>query len=541
MNALDWTIVALYMAGMVLLSVLVGRSQEHERDYYLGGNRMHFWTIGLSTMATQCSTNSLLGAPAFVIASGGLLWLQYELAVPLAMVGIMLFLLPFFRRRNVVSVYEYLEHRFGVVSRTLLSVLFQFLRAFSTGVTVYGISLVIQKLVGIPFWVAVLCLGAITVLYDFLGGIRAVVYSDVIQMVVLYIGIAVCLVYALDLVGGWSAMWSAFPATQARTLDLSGHGLGDGKTFAFWPMLLGGFFLYMGYYGCDQTQVQRELSTRNVDDTNMSLFLNGLLRFPLVITYCLVGVAIAAYLALHPEFLRAISDPSTGEANYNLAVPAFCLAFLPHGVIGLIIVSLFAAAMSSLDSTINSLSATTMRDIVERFFVRESLSESASLLWSRLATVFWGALCVLFSFFVGSISDTIIESINKIGSLINGPILATFLLATLTRRAKDVGVAVGIVAGFSVNLLLWKFAPGVSWLWWNVIGCAVTGGVGYTVSLLMPGEVKQGVEALVWHRDTNAYFAYKRRWPRYQLVLVLYFVLMLGALWGIQRWLAVSS
>ncbi len=535
MNVFDWCIVAGYMGGMVLLAALVGRSQRHERDYYLGGNQMRFWAIGLSTMATQCSTNSLLGAPAFVIATGGLLWLQYELAVPLAMAGIMLFLLPFFRRRNVVSVYEYLEHRFGVVSRTLLSVLFQFLRAFSTGVTVYGISLVIQKLVGMPFWAAVFALGAVTVLYDFLGGIRAVVYSDVIQMAVLYVGIAVCLVYALELVGGWSAMWAAFPVERMQTLEFSGHGFGDGKTFAFWPMLLGGFFLYMGYYGCDQTQVQRELSARNVDDTNMALFMNGLLRFPLVVTYCLVGVAIAAYLALHPEFIQAIADPATGEANYNLAVPAFCLAFLPHGVIGLIIVSLFAAAMSSLDSTINSLSATTMRDIVERFFVRKTLSPSSSLLFSRLTTIFWGVLCVVFSFFVGSISDTILESINKIGSLINGPILATFLLATLTRRAKDIGVSVGIVSGFVVNLMLWRFAPGVSWLWWNVIGCAVTGGVGYAVSLLTPGCVKPGIEELVWHRDARSYFQYKRHWPRYQLALVLYFVLMLGVLWWIGK------
>jgi len=259
-----------------------------------------------------------LGAPAFVIAVGGLLWLQYELAVPLAMIGTMVFLLPFFRKKNLVSVYEYLEKRFGVGTRTLLSVLFQCLRAFSTGVTVYGISIVVQKLLGIPFWLAVLLLGVITVIYDFLGGIRAVIYSDVIQMIILYGGISVCLYYAIALCGGWGEMWNAFPVDKAKTLDFSGHGFGDGKTFAFWPMLIGGFFLYLSYYGCDQTQVQRELSTRSVDDTNMSLFLNGILRFPLVITYCLVGVALAAFLIKNPSFKDLILD-QTGKANYNLA------------------------------------------------------------------------------------------------------------------------------------------------------------------------------------------------------------------------------
>jgi Na+/proline symporter len=188
MNALDWTLVAFYMAGMIMVSWWVGRRQTSNAAYYLGSNRVGTLPIAISTMATQCSTNSLLGAPAFVVAVGGLLWLQYELALPLAMVAIMLFLLPFFRRQNCVSVYEYLERRFGPGSRTLLSLLFQVLRAFATGVTVYGISIVIQTLVGIPFWVAVLLLGAITILYDFLGGIRADIYSDVIQMVVLYAG-----------------------------------------------------------------------------------------------------------------------------------------------------------------------------------------------------------------------------------------------------------------------------------------------------------------------------------------------------------------
>ena len=535
MNLLDWMIVAGYMAAMVAMSWFLGRKQGDAKDYYLGGNRMGYWSISLSTMATQCSTNSLLGAPAFVIAVGGLLWLQYELALPLAMIGIMAFLLPFFRRRNVVSVYEYLEERFGPGSRTLLSVLFQFLRAFSTGVTVYGISIVIQELTGLPFAAAVLLLGVVTIVYDFLGGIRAVVYSDVIQMFVLYTGIAVCFVFALNLVGGWSEMWAAFPADKAHTLDFSGFGLREGETFTFWPMLLGGLFLYMSYYGCDQTQVQRELSTRHVDDTNMSLFLHGLLRFPLVVTYCLVGVAIAAFAVQHPEFLDLLSTQQGDAPNYNLAVPVFCIQHLPHGVIGLIMVSLFAAAMSSLDSTINSLSATTMRDIIERYFVKRPLEGRRALLGSRLTTVFWGAVCVAFSFFVGDVSKSIIESINKIGSLANGPILGTFLLATLTRRTHDRGAVAGILAGLGANLLTWKMLPQVSWLWWNVTGCIVTMTTGWLTSLLVPGHTPDNIDELVFHRDAQHHFGYKKHWPRYYAILAAYFALMLAALWFVQK------
>ncbi len=528
MNLLDWTVVGVYMVGMIVLSLYLGRAQRNVRDYYLGGNTMSHWSTAISTMATQCSTNSLLGAPAFVIAVGGLLWLQYELAVPLAMIGVMAFLLPFFRKLKLISVYEYLGMRFGPGTRTLLSVLFQLLRAFSTGVTVYGISIVLRHLVGIPFWMAVMLLGIVTVVYDFFGGMKAVVFSDVIQMVVLYLGIIVCLLFAVHLVGGWAEVWNSLPTDKAHTIDFRGHGFGDGATFAFWPMLIGGLFLYMSYYGCDQTQVQRELSTRNVEDTNRSLFIGGLLRFPLVLTYCMVGVAIAAFLVKHPSFKDLLFDPSRGETNFNLAVPVFCLEYLPHGVIGLIIISLFAAAMSSLDSTINSLSVATLRDIVEPFVVRGTLSPDRQLFWSRLTTLFWGGLCILFSFFVRDISKSIIESINKISSFANGPILATFLLGILTRRANDRGTIIGILAGFAVNLCFWRFVPKVSWLWWNVIGCVVTFTIGYLLSLVLRGRGDVRIaDDLVFKKDARKQFGYRRNWYAYYAILAGYFCLIL--------------
>jgi len=532
MNILDWSVVGVYVALMIALAVYLGRFQRNEKDYYLGGNDVNYFAIAISTMATQCSTNSLLGAPAFVIAVGGLLWLQYELALPLAVIGVMVFLLPFFRKRNVISVYEYLEDRFGVGTRTLLSIMFQFLRAFATGVTVYGISVTLQAIIGIPFWLAVLTLGVITIIYDYFGGMKAVIYSDVIQMIILYCGIAICLYYAVSIVGGWSEVWNLLPEDKGHTLDFSHYGFAEGEDFAFWPMLIGGLFLYMSYYGCDQTQVQRELSSKDVDDANMSLFVNGLLRFPLVITYCLVGVALAAFIAKNPEFIQSLIIEGESKPDYNLAVPVFCLQYLPHGIIGLIIVALFSAAMSSLDSTINSLSATSVRDIIERLLVGHELEESQQLLWSRLTTIFWGTLCVVFSFFVGDISGSIIESINKIGSLANGSILATFMLAILTTRANGIGAVIGIIVGFLTNLYLWIAHPYISWLWWNFFGFAVTFGLGYFVSLLFGGEKinPENIQDLVYRKNAKSFFAYKRNWPVYYVILVTYFVFMIVVL-----------
>jgi SSS family solute:Na+ symporter len=211
------------------------------------------------------------------------------LAVPLAMVGLILFVMPLFRHLKLVSVYGYLEQRFDLKTRLALSGLFLFVRAFATAVTVYSIAIVIDLITGLGFFWSVILLGAFTVIYDVFGGIRGVIYSDVIQLSILVLVLGLLLLLLVGDSGGLFAMLDNLDVQRRAVLDFSHHGFGDGQTFAFWPMLFGGFFLYLSYYGCDQSQVQRTLSTRNIDATNSALFINGLLRFPLMMLYCLVG------------------------------------------------------------------------------------------------------------------------------------------------------------------------------------------------------------------------------------------------------------
>lgn len=481
----DWCVVIVYLVALVLFSLYLSKRQHSRADYYVGSRNIGPWPIAISTMATQCSTNSILGAPAFVAfsAGGGLLWLQYELAVPLAMLAIMIFLLPVFRHLNLVSVYEYLEQRFDLKTRLVLSGLFQFVRAFATAVTIYSISLVIALISGLSFFWSVVALGVITLVYDVLGGVRAVIYSDVLQMLILVVILVLIFFLLLGDVGGFQAMFAAFPDERLTTVDFAHHGLGDGQTFAFWPMLLGGFFLYVSYYGCDQSQVQRELCANTVDESKQSLFLNGLLRFPLVLLYCMVGVGIGAYAMHNPDFIGLLPSDN-GAPNYNLVVPAYILQNLPVGLVGLSLVALFAAAMSSLDSVINSLSASTMEDFVRRFH-KGNWTDTKELWISRLVTVFWGTLAILFSFFVGDIAESVLVAINKIGSLINGPVLGVFALGLLTVKANGHGAIAGLISGFLFNVLCWLYLPDVSWLWWNVFGFAVCFVVGFGVSLFI--------------------------------------------------------
>ncbi|UCD76955.1 MAG: sodium:solute symporter [Desulfobacterales bacterium] len=524
LNPLDWIIIIIYLAGMVALSAFLARGQKNARDYYLGGNQTAPLPIALSTVATQCSTNSLLGAPAFVAfaAGGGILWLQYELAVPFAMMILMALIFPVFRRLNLISLYEYLEKRYDRQTRTAVSILFQFLRAFSTGVTVYGIALVLMVCLDLPFWAAVLLLGGITVVYDVLGGMRAVIWSDVIQVGVLFGAIVAAVAVAIHLVGGMDHVWARFDPQRLRAVDFAHHGLGDGRTFAFWPMLVGGLFLYLSYYGCDQTQAQRELSTRSVDDTRRALFLDGMLRFPLVASYCFLGVCLGAYAATDPGFVAELPPADNGSANYNLAVPIFVLKHFPHGLIGLVMVGLLAAAMSSLDSTLNALSALSMQDIVKNF-VRKQLSSRIEMLLSKLLTVFWGVVCLAFSFYVGDISQTVIESVNKIGSLSNGPLLAVFVMGMLSRRVNGPGAICGLIAGFLGNLGLWRFAPDISWLWWNVIGFIAAYAVGYLASRVFPAPDSDKLSGtLMASRPAERVQLRRSKWRPYYVVLAAY-------------------
>ena len=512
MSPIDWWVVGFYLAAMIVLSVVIARGQHDRRDYYLGGNRSGPVAIALSTMATQCSTNSILGAPAFVAFSvgGGLLWLQYELAVPLAMIVIMALLLPTFRTLRLVSVYEFLERRFGLATRLVLSLTFQFVRAFATGVTVYGIGLVLTVCLETDFVTAVVLLGIVTIVYDAIGGMRAVIVSDVIQLAVLFGAILVAIAVAVDLLGGVDAVLAAVPAERMTTLDFSSTGWGDGADYAFWPMLFGGLFLYVSYYGCDQSQTQRLLASRNVEEGNRALLLNGLLRFPLVLSYCLLGVCIAALAAQDADFVTRLPLREDGSPNHNLAVVQFVFEQFPPGLVGLVMVGLFAAAMSSLDSVLNALSATTMEDLVRRFR-REPLPERTEFLLAKVLTVFWGTVTVAMAFFVDDIAESVLVAINKIGSLINGPLLAVFLVGLLTRRVDERAVLTGLAAGFAVDLWLWLSQPAVSWLWWNVVGFATT----TIVALLVPARTTAAQDhAVPFDGEALA----RRFWPGYALL-----------------------
>lgn len=479
MNYLDWIVVVVYVAGLIAISYHLSKGQETTRDYYLGGRTFKWWQAGLSTMATQLGAVSFISAPAFVgfREGGGMQWLTYEFAVPLAMIFLMIIIYPPLYKTGFISVYEYLEQRFGVSTRLILSIVFQFSRAFAAGITVYAIALILSAVFGIPLWMNIIIAGVIALIYDYLGGMKAVVISDVLQMAILSVGIFVCAWYAIDLIEGWEAFLDNLDRSRLNVIDLSNTGLASGEEFGFWPMVFGGFFLYASYYGCDQSQAQRMLSVQNLGNLRRALMFNGLVRFPLVVLYCSMGLLIGTYALMTPEFASQIP---ADQPDY--LVPVFIVEYLPSGIVGLLIVAIFSAAMSSLDSALNSLSAATVEDLILRR-KEEEVSAEQQMKYSKVTTLGWGIVCIILAFSAGNIAETIIEAINKMGSLFYGPIIATFTLAILTKRTNTYGINIGIVAGVLVNFVLWVFfSDVVFWFWWSFTGFIVTSTVAYGYS-----------------------------------------------------------
>ncbi|MDJ0809271.1 MAG: sodium/solute symporter [Desulfobacterales bacterium] len=521
MSPLDWLVIAVYVTAMIGLSVHIGRRQSDQDDYFVGGRNLSWWSVGISTMATQTSAISFISIPAFVALKpgGGLTWLQYELAVPLAMIAVMVLLIPFFRRLKLVSIYAYLEMRYGPSVRTAVGLVFLISRSLMTGVGLYASAIVLSVCLGLSLELTILIMGGVTIVYDTIGGITAVVYSDVIQTGILVFGILLCIFFAIDTAGGLEAVLTVLPVSRRQAIDWS-SGLQSSGGAPFWAFLVGGFFLYTAYYGTDQSQVQRELSARTTSETKISLLFNGIARFPLTILYVFMGMAIWAVYQESPEL---IGNVPFGQPDYM--VPHFVAHYIPAGLRGLIFSALLAAAMSSLDSALNSLSATTMKD-----FIEPRVKDTRHLLrYSKLTTIAWGLVVTGFAFQVGDISDTVIESINKIGSAFAGPILATFVVGVLSRRVNAGDILAGLVVGVVLNLFLWQFCPFIHWMWWNAFGFATTAAVAGLASHFTAPPPAATIERYTL-TGPAAWREPEKNWLPVYAGLGFYFLLMLAIL-----------
>jgi Na+/proline symporter len=291
----DWVVLVGYIAGIVAFGVWTGRKTRNVGDFFLAGRQMPWWAAGLSVMATQISAITFVGTTGQAYTKG-MSFLAFYFGLPFAMVVLSLTLVPFFYRARVVTAYEYLERRFDSRTRTLTSALFLISRGLAVGVTLYAPSLVLSVILGWSEAATIALMGGATILYVARGGNRSVIWTDVAQMAVIWFGIFVCVAIAISRLPAEVSLRDSLALAQAagrlETVDLSPD---PSRPYTLWSGLVGGMFLAMAYFGCDQSQVQRYLSGRSLTESRLSLLFSAFVKVPMQFLILLTGVLVFVF------------------------------------------------------------------------------------------------------------------------------------------------------------------------------------------------------------------------------------------------------
>ena len=546
MRPADWAVVVAYIAWIIVDGLRRSKATNKVDGYLLANRSLPWWAVGLSVMATQMSAVTIVSTTGLGYLTG-LRFVQFYFGLPLAMIILSLTVVPFFTRARVYTAYEYLERRFDAKTRSLASFLFLIGRAASLGVTLAAPSVVMSAVLGwtLPVTVLVICVPMIV--YTTIGGVQAVAWTDVKQMFIVVgcmsMAVAILLYGILQHVGLGHALHLAGATGRLNAIDFS---FSLSERYTFWSGMIGGLFLMLSYFGCDQSQVQRYLTAKSIDEARQSLMMSAYVKIPLQLLILGTGVLvfvfylfqtppllfnrvydsqIAAssyagdYAALQRAFdadiatrrlaaerndraaflasdgrVKAIREKAvalvkqaTGDQTYNDAnyvFPTFIITSMPVGLVGLMIAAIFVASMSASGGELNSLATATIIDFYRRYFVTEA-SDQHYVRVSKIATVLWGLFaCVVAMQAAGQ--GSLIEVVNRYGSFVYGSLLGVFILAILVKRATAFGAFVGLIAGMATVLTVAIALPWIEFLWHNLIGAVAVVIIGVAFSFGAP-------------------------------------------------------
>ncbi len=488
-SLVDYVVLVAYLVGVTVFGAQFRRTQRSVKDYLLGTRNTHWLVIRLSIVATETSSLTLIGVPAIAYVTyvrpelgGSLTYLQVVLGYIVARVIISFLLIPSYFQGEMVTAYELLRRRFGNRAKHFAATLFVVTRAFADGVRVFAASLVAAAVIGssLPnfpdlwFW-SVVIVGVLTLVYTFEGGVAAVIWTDLIQLVVYVAGSLLAAYTLLALIpGGWATV--ASHAAEANKFQLFSFSWDLSLPFTFWAGLVGGTFLTMASHGTDQLMVQRLLTCRNQRDGQKALIASGFIVLVQFLLFLVVGVMLYAYYQHAPAPKLTTNDE---------IFPAFIVAHLPRGIAGLMIAAIFAAAMSTMSGSLNSLASTTIYDFYKPL-LRRPVEDAKLLRLSRWVTAGWGVILIVIALAARDWGSVFVAGLT-IASLVYGPMLGAFLLGVLTRRATEVGVMIGIGVSLGCMLAVWVWTP-LAWTWYVLAGTAICTVVGYAASLLLGGR-----------------------------------------------------
>jgi solute:Na+ symporter, SSS family len=470
LHIVDGAIIVAYLVGITLFGLRFRKSQRSLRDYFLADRNIPWWAIALSIVGAETSTLTVISTPGMAYA-GNFGFLQVVFGYLAGRVVISLLFLPQYFRGEMFTAYQLIDRRFGPGLHKITAAVFLVTRAAAEGVRVWAVAIVIGVALGTGEIASVAIVMALTLIYTFEGGLAAVIWTDVVQLLIYIGGTIVGFFVLVHLVpGGWSAIHTtAGAAGKTQVLDFT---FSLTRTFTFWAGLIGGMFLNTATHGTDQLMVQRLLAARNQRDSQTALLTSGVIILAQFTLFLVVGAALWAFYRSYP--------PAAPFAKTDYIFPTFIVDHMPLGISGLLIAAILAAAMSNLSAALNSLSSTSMVDFYLR--ARPDTSDQRRLSLSRVATIFWGL--VLFVLALASrYGGSVLEKGLSIASVAYGGLLGVFLLGLITRRASETGAIVGMLCGLSLNVYIWGWTH-IAWTWYVTFGSITTFIVGYLASRL---------------------------------------------------------
>jgi SSS family solute:Na+ symporter len=473
---IDLAIVIAYLVGVTLFGAHFRRGQQNLRDYFLGGRTAPWWAIACSIVATETSTLTIISTPGIAYA-GNLGFLQLVIGYLVARVILCLALVPQYFQGEFYTAYQLLEKRFGTRMKSAAAVIFLGTRALAEGVRISAIGKVVSVAFGTGETLSIVIIATLTLFYTFEGGMRAVIWTDVLQFALYITGsIAAFLLLLHKIPGGWPTVTQAAAAAGGK-LTVFDFAFSLTKSYTFWSGLLGGTFLTMASHGTDQTMVQRLLASRNERDSKTALLASGVIIFAQFALFLVLGVMLFVYAHY---FALAIpgGDP-------DKIYPQFIVHSMPVGLVGIVLASIFAIAMSNASGSLNSLASSSIIDLG----VRRGESGTQSLVRSRKLTLAWGVVLGI----LGLVHwGPVLVAGLTIASITYGATLGVFLLGTWNRRANETGALVGFVIGIAAVIAI-KFLTPLAWTWYVLVGTVITFGAGSLASTFAGGARKEAV------------------------------------------------
>ena len=477
-RSLDYFIIAVYLIGIAVFGIISGGRQRSVKDYFLGSTSVPWWAICFSIVAAETSTLTFISIPGLSYLTN-LNFLQVTFGYLLGRVIVAAVFLPAYYKGELKTAYTYLETRFGGKTRSYASVVFLFTRTAADGVRLFATAIPLKLMLGIDYPVAIIIIAMVSLIYTYTGGVKGIIWVDVIQMFIYIAGAVLAGYFILNLLpDGWNSV--LFAASEGDKFQVINFGFsGSIKDFFSDPYtliggILGGAFLSMASHGTDQLIVQRLLAAKELKESRKAVIGSGIIIIIQFALFLVLGVMLYAYYG-----------------NINMKsdeiFPNFIINVLPPGASGIIIAGLFAAAMSTLAGSMSSLSSSTMMDLFQPVFGKRG----NELLISRLITIFWAVMLILSAVFFMNTSSAVVELALSIASFTYGGLLGTFLLGIFLKRADQRSALTGFTLAIIIMIFVISFKV-VAWTWFTMIGVAVTIITGYIVSLFRNKRVPEG-------------------------------------------------